>query len=357
MTDDGWAPVSLGHRQGEEENSEEGGSRALPPVRARAAKARVVVLELAGEHGYLPLSAGYLATYALADPDLADAATVEVVLEHCQEPPSSIVAKVLGGGPVDVMAVSCQGWSMPCVDRVIETVKARYPATWVVVGGAHVSHQPQAALVERPAVDVLVNGEGELTFHELIRAYLAVDDGRPPLDDVLGISYRANSEIRTNPDRPRLKDLDRLPSPYLGGVLDTLVDGAGTVMFETNRGCPYRCSFCYWGQAVGQRLHRFSRGWLIAEMEHLARRERTPGTSATPTSGSADKTRISSTSWWTFGRGTATPARSIATGPRTRTSGSSISAPGSTGAESTVPTRSPCSPGHPRRSRSHTGRT
>jgi len=231
-----------------------------------------VIVELAGEHGYLPLAAGYMTAYALDDLAVAADATFAVVLEHCQEPPATVVAKVLAGGAPDILAVSCQGWSMPCVDVVMETVRAAHPETWIVIGGAHVSHQVTAALADRPAVDVLVNGEGEVTFHELVRRYLASVTDRPALGEVDGISYRGPDGIRTNPDRPRLKDLDQIPSPYLNGILDPYIDGAGTVMFETNRGCPYRCSFCYWGQAVGQRLHRFSRQRLVEEMEHLARR-------------------------------------------------------------------------------------
>src|SRR5262249_35607263 len=126
-----------------------------------------------------------------------------------------------------------------------------------------------------PEVDVIVNGEGELVFRDLLTAHL---DGvsSQDLGDIAGISYRdQKGEVQTTPERPRLENLDIIPSPVLTGAIE-LTDTAGrfrydVALMETNRGCPYKCSFCYWGGAVGQRVKAFGRERLRAELEVFGR--------------------------------------------------------------------------------------
>ncbi|MEV0481383.1 KedN5 family methylcobalamin-dependent radical SAM C-methyltransferase [Streptomyces sp. NPDC050508] len=110
--------------------------------------------------------------------------------------------------------------------------------------------------------------------YELVRA-LADGSSRPRLAGIDGLSSRAaDGTATTNPDRERIADLDIIPSPFLTGAVD-LLDEAGrfrydVALIETNRGCPYKCSFCYWGGATGQRVRAFSRERLRAELELFA---------------------------------------------------------------------------------------
>ncbi|HSV66706.1 MAG TPA: KedN5 family methylcobalamin-dependent radical SAM C-methyltransferase [Mycobacteriales bacterium] len=109
----------------------------------------------------------------------------------------------------------------------------------------------------------------------LLTAYLD-DASCQDLSGIRGISYRdQKGEVRTTPERPRLENLDIIPSPVLTGAIE-LTDQAGrfrydVALMETNRGCPYKCSFCYWGGAVGQRVKAFSRDRLRAELEVFGR--------------------------------------------------------------------------------------
>ena len=75
--------------------------------------------------------------------------------------------------------------------------------------------------------------------------------------------------------RERVNDLNVIASPFLSAAIE-LTDGQGrfrydVALMETNRGCPYKCSFCYWGGAVGQRVRAFARERLRAELEIFAR--------------------------------------------------------------------------------------
>ena len=233
---------------------------------------RLCLVELSGERGYIPLAAAYLAAYARKNHVVAAKMDVRLVIEHCQEPVARVVDRVLADGLPDVLAVSCQGWSIVQSDRIAEQVRRLNPEALVVYGGNHVSHQWETFFAGRPFADVLVNGEGEETFAALLARYLQ-DPRMRDFSGIAGITFRTPvGEVVVNAERPRLEDLDSLPSPYLTRLLDEQVAAGATALLETNRGCPYHCSFCYWGEAVGQRLHRFSLDRLRAEMEFLARR-------------------------------------------------------------------------------------
>lgn len=235
-------------------------------------KIRVALLELTGERHYLPLAAGYLKAYALADDEIARNFIIKLVLEHYQVPIDQLMTALTEDGIPDVAGISCQGWAVPHADEVARLLRALNPGILIIYGGNHVSHEGAAFFAERDYADVLVNGEGEATFSEILRRYLHAD-ALLTLEGCAGLSYRAaDGTVVLNADRPRIESLDELPSPYLTGVLDGHLQVATTALLETNRGCPYHCSYCYWGQAVGQRLHKFTGDRLRSEMIFLAER-------------------------------------------------------------------------------------
>lgn len=94
-------------------------------------------------------------------------------------------------------------------------------------------------VVANPEVDLVVRGEGELTFKEIA-------DGRPPAS-IAGVSYTDGGSIVHNPDRPTA-DLCALPPPRRDLVSryarQYRAFGQSLGALSTTRGCPYRCSFC-----------------------------------------------------------------------------------------------------------------
>lgn len=138
-------------------------------------------------------------------------------------------------GSADIVGITVL---TPSVDSALELCRvAKEMGTMTVLGGPHPSLMPQT--VSRPEVDVVVRGEGEVTFRELA-------DGMP-LETVAGISFMEGDLIRHNPDRPPVV-LATLPPPRRDLLGD---NGARYHAFRqsmgalsTARGCPYRCSFC-----------------------------------------------------------------------------------------------------------------
>jgi radical SAM C-methyltransferase len=121
---------------------------------------------------------------------------------------------------------------------------------------------------------VVANGEGEFIFKDLLQAYLGGLD-KSELDHIPGISFQRDGRVITTAERDRIANLDDIPSPFIEGILP-FRDANGRAIYsvallESNRGCPYKCAFCYWGGAIGQKVRAFSRERLREELELFAR--------------------------------------------------------------------------------------
>ncbi|WP_406632494.1 KedN5 family methylcobalamin-dependent radical SAM C-methyltransferase [Amycolatopsis sp. WGS_07] len=225
----------------------------------------------------MPLAAGYLKAAALADPRVREHAEIRIRNFRGGDNLIRMAEELFSGQPPDVLAFSVLGWNFREFGALAETFKQVNPEGWVVFGGTHVANQAARVFRRCPEVDVVVNGEGEFVFRDLVNAVL---DGasRHDLAGIPGISYvRPDGTHHTTEPRDRIDDLDVIPSPVLTGAID-LLDADGkfrydVALMETNRGCPYKCSFCYWGGAVGQRVRAFSRERLRAELEVFARHQ------------------------------------------------------------------------------------
>lgn len=218
----------------------------------------------------MPLAAGYLKAAALADDVIRQELDVRLFNFGGGDPLTVMAEKIFSQGCPDIMAFSVFGWNYREFGALAETFKQIRPDGWVIFGGTHVANQGARTFRMFPDVDLVANGEGETIFPPLLRAYL---DGRAVADllDIPGISFRVGNDVHTTPEAPRIQDLDTIPSPFLTGAIP-LTDGNGdfrydVALMETNRGCPYKCAFCYWGGAVGQKVRAFSRERLRAELE------------------------------------------------------------------------------------------
>jgi len=225
----------------------------------------------------MPLASGYIKAAALSDERIQRQADIKILNFRGGDTLMEMAQEVLAHEPPDVMGFSVLGWNFREFGALAETFKQVNPDGWAIFGGTHVANQADRVFRLFPEVDVVVNGEGELVFKDLLNARL---DGvsRHSLDAIPGIAYRNRAgEVVTTLPRERIDDLDVIPSPFLTGAID-LTDDKGTfrydvALMETNRGCPYKCSFCYWGGAVGQRIRAFSRERLRTELELFAQLE------------------------------------------------------------------------------------
>jgi radical SAM superfamily enzyme YgiQ (UPF0313 family) len=121
-----------------------------------------------------------------------------------------------------------------------------------------------------PAADVIVRSEGERPFAALLARWL---DGRA-IDDVAGIAFRRGATIHETADGPILQDLNQLPSPHLTSGDDF---SGRVICLETQRGCVFRCNFCFYNKDLSIRNRRFDLDrierelarWLAADVDEI----------------------------------------------------------------------------------------
>ncbi len=156
------------------------------------------------------------------------------------------------------------------------------PQVFVVHGGPSSPKYPGDAedFLRRhgDAADVLTRGEGEQLIVELLAALATTLPAGDPaaLRAVAGLTFRdpITHEIVRTPDRERIVDLDALPSPYLTGEFDHIpAEQWNTCLsIETNRGCPYGCTFCDWGSSTLSRIRKFDLDRVRAEIDWVGAR-------------------------------------------------------------------------------------
>lgn len=170
-------------------------------------------------------------------------------------------------------------WSHKECMEVCAQIKAASPDSITIHGGPdtpkYVNDQ-ERYFAENPAVDIAVRGEGEVVGAMVLSALRSVIGDKTPdlsvLADIGGVTYRTTTGIARNPDAPRVKDLDMLPSAYLTGLFDTYMGLDDLfVILETNRGCPYGCTFCDWGSATASKIRKFDMDRVLAEIEWTSR--------------------------------------------------------------------------------------
>ena len=211
---------------------------------------------------YLPYAAGTMASYALAQEDLAEEYEFPAFIFR-REKVSSVLEIIRD--PY-IAAFSCSVWNMEFNKTVAARVKERYPDCLVIFGGHSVKENSPLLLEEESYVDILMYGEGEQTFVNLLRALPTGD-----LSGVPNIAFRQGETIHLT-ERAYYYDLAKYPSPYCSGIFDAIVAAEPETDFlavlETNRGCPYSCAYCDW--CAGHKMRFFPMKKVLDEIRWLA---------------------------------------------------------------------------------------
>ena len=179
----------------------------------------------------------------------------------------------------DILLCSCYVWNWEITNMLAKRVKEKYPDCKVIYGGPQVPLKYEGNVptgwVENstgnffkdyPHVDVLVHQEGEYTIKNLFEKIV----NNELITDVGGIE---TADFRTLA-QDRIWDLDTLPSPYLTDLVWDLIEPVEGVEYiaawETNRGCPFQCTFCDWGSATKTKVRKWDMDKLFEEIEWFA---------------------------------------------------------------------------------------
>jgi radical SAM superfamily enzyme YgiQ (UPF0313 family) len=215
---------------------------------------------------YLPYSVACLQSYAHAHAPRPDRYQFQRMI-YKRLPIRDAVAQL---ADADIAGFSSYVWneqiSLACARRL----KERRPDILIIFGGPQVPDRPEAFLRAHPFIDVAVHNEGERTFLQLLEAYPHNDWGA--IDGISYIDRKGKFVRRAN--APRLRDLSQVPSPFLDGLFDDLMRANPHEhwigLWETNRGCPFQCTFCDWGSATAGKLNKFEIERLVGEVDWFA---------------------------------------------------------------------------------------
>ena len=163
-----------------------------------------------------------------------------------------------------VVGFSCYVWNFEYNKRFARRLKERFPDCVTVFGGHNILNDSSRQLDEYPFIDFLIHGEGEIAFCDILE-HLATDR---LFSEIPNISFRDNAGAPVKTERKALTELN-YPSPYLNGFFDSLLqaeDIEWTATFETNRGCPFKCAYCDWGNSV-PKVRQFPLERVISEFQ------------------------------------------------------------------------------------------
>lgn len=183
------------------------------------------------------------------------------------------IEKFLDRERPDIVGITGLTYEEPGVKVIAASCKRLLPKTTVILGGPHATIFYDHVL-ENTQADIAVQGEGEVTFLELVER---IRDGKE-WNDVLGIAYREkDGHIVKNSPRPPIENLDSLPFPAwdlidvpsyakLNEMNDFLAKRPYMFIF-TSRACPYGCIYCH--QVFGKKYRPRSVENTMEEIRRL----------------------------------------------------------------------------------------
>lgn len=158
--------------------------------------------------------------------------------------------------------------------RMAKIVKERHPEIPIVFGGSHPSEFPELVMKDIN-VDLVVMGEGEVTFTEMLRHL----ENNQPMDGIAGVVYRKEGKIVRNEQRERIEDIDSLPLPARHLLpMDRYLEESRRSQYTmrkpsipmlTSRGCPQKCVFCTVRAVWGRDWNGRSPKNVVDEIEYL----------------------------------------------------------------------------------------
>ena len=218
-----------------------------------------------------PLNVGYIAAYTkeLFGPN------VEITLfKYIHD-----VERELKKSPPDILGASNYCWNHG-IGREISNIFSKLNPNGIVVWGGPnfpVDLPSQEKFFrEHPNVDVYVSVEGEIGFTNVVEKALEAKSHKEIRTKVLSkpidgcITRSTNGKLQYTIPEIRIKKLDEIPSPYLTGLMDKFFDGKLCPTIQTNRGCPFHCTFCTDGRGSVDRVNNFSLDRVAAEIDYIA---------------------------------------------------------------------------------------
>jgi tRNA A37 methylthiotransferase MiaB len=214
---------------------------------------------------YLPYSAGVVWSYSLQDPAIQQ--NFEVTEWLWRREALEETAQRLAHN--NIVAFSVYVWNHNYSYVLGARIKELNPDVLIVMGGPEPAITDPDIFRKNPWMDLVVCYEGEITFKRILETYHSKN-----WESVAGLLINRNGEaVKTN-DAVRIEELGEVPSPYLSGIFNDLIAKHPEITWqgtlETNRGCPFACTFCDWGSLTYNKVKQFGLERVFDELEWMA---------------------------------------------------------------------------------------
>lgn len=171
----------------------------------------------------------------------------------------------------DVVCFSCYVWNRSYTKELGKALKEANPNIFMVGGGPEFPIEKEDIFERYSFLDICVKLEGEKTFRRILEEHATTKDFK----SIAGMLINENGKPFNTGDTVRIDDLDTIPSPYLSGVFDKLMAKFPEIRWngtlETNRGCPYACTFCDWGSLTYNKVKIFDLQRVFDELEWMGK--------------------------------------------------------------------------------------
>ena len=190
------------------------------------------------------------------------------------------IDKAVNENPPDILAMSNYAWCHRISREISKIFSKLNPNGIIVWGGPNFPldlPSQEIFFSNNSVIDIYVPIEGEIGFANVIKKALEVKskDGfrnkmlEKPIDGC--ITRLKNGKLQYSTAPIRTKQLDEIPSPYTTGILDEFFDGKLAPMIQTNRGCPFSCTFCVDGSDLVNKINSFSNERVKEELHYIAK--------------------------------------------------------------------------------------
>ncbi len=218
----------------------------------------------------LPINIGFIASYCIKRFGNKVDITLFKYIDDLE--------KAISESPPDILGLSNYCWCQNVSQEMFKLFTEKNPRGLRVWGGPNypIDAPSQKKFFKKfPNFDVYVPIDGEVGFSNIVEKSLQVDPTeiknnvlQSPIDGC--VIQNLEGRLLYSLADTRIKNLDEIPSPYLTGLLDKFFDDNLIPMIQTNRGCPFSCSFCTDGRDAVNMVNRFSKERTKAEINYIA---------------------------------------------------------------------------------------
>ena len=219
---------------------------------------------------YTPTGVGYLAAYAKSK--------LGKQIEFCLFKSVTKLLDAYEKKKPDLVGFSNYTWNSALSKFAGQWIKNRDPSLPIIMGGPNIRTYPKGIeefLRANDYVDIYCMFAGEISVYEILKFLLDQPEEKRTSNILRGRVVNGcysifKNRLIGNSNYTRPDDLDEIPSPYLTGLMDPFLKEGYYPILETNRGCPFSCTFCIWGISALNKLLRFSMQRVKEELSYVA---------------------------------------------------------------------------------------